>query len=170
MVDSSQYLVLANADDVALHCRLWLHRPADVMSHLSLSTAFWADKERAWTARARNFNPASAASAVRALNELIASSSGSLSHTRVSVEQDGDGLFVWSKSSLRLLRQMGEDAHILDDLGRTSVKSSPVKGVPLPFCPLPPPPKVAIMGTTLATAGWDAGTARPGERLWGPPL
>ena len=108
------------------------------MSHQTPPPAFWADKEKRWIARAQAFNVATAASAVAALNQHIGSSAGSLSSQKVIIQQGADGLFAWTPSSLRLLRQMGEDVSILDDIGRTTTASSPVKGVN------PSPPTVSV--------------------------
>ena len=133
------------------------------MSHQTPPPAFWADKEKRWIARAQAFNVATAASAVAALNQHIGSSAGSLSSQKVIIQQGADGLFAWTPSSLRLLRQMGEDVSILDDIGRTSASSSPVKGNP------PSPPlyllllKVISWTRDLRLSGGCC-TARSGER------
>ena len=100
------------------------------MDHHTPSPTFWADKQAAWVARARNFSAAEASSAVDALNEHISTASGSLSHRKVSLSQDTDGFFAWSPDSLGLLREMGEDVRILDNIGRTTATASPVKGNP----------------------------------------
>ena len=122
------------------------------MDHHTPAPTFWADKQAAWVARARNFSAAEARSAVEAMNKHISTASGSLSHRKVSLRQGTDGFFAWSPDSLGLLREMGEDVRVLDNVGRTTTTASPVKGNPSS----PPirllPPTGAIMGTTLAFA------------------
>ena len=116
--------------------------PTAIMSHQTPPPSFWADKRLRWIARARAFNVAEAASAVTALNAHIGSSSGALSQEKVTLVQGSGGLFEWTASSLALLRQMGEDVSILDDIGRTTAASSPLKGTPPsppPYSPPPPP-------------------------------
>ena len=132
------------------------------MSHQTPPPAFWADKEKRWIARAQAFNVATAASAVAALNQHIGSSAGSLSSQKVVIQQGADGLFAWTPSSLRLLRQMGEDVSILDDIGRTTTASSPVKGIN------PSPPTVSVsfsskssIVTATGTAFWGGDVVRP---------
>ena len=131
------------------------------MSHQSPALTFWADKKLRWVARARGFNLATATSAVNALNEYISQSAGSLSTERVVVEQGSDGLFAWTPSSLRLLRQMGEDVSVLDDIGRTSASASPVKGThPSPPPPSPPPEKSY---RAFDICGFRGGVVRPAQ-------
>jgi len=110
------------------------------MSHQTPPPSFWADKEKRWVARAQTFSVTAAASAVAALNEYISSSAGSLSARRVAIQQGSDGLCAWTQSSLRLLREMGEDVSILDDVGKTTAASSPVKG----SHPSPPSPSSSL--------------------------
>ena len=114
-------------------------------------------------ARAQAFNVATAASAVAALNQHIGSSAGSLSSQKVVIQQGADGLFAWTPSSLRLLRQMGEDVSILDDIGRTTTASSPVKGIN------PSPPTVSVSFSSKSSIVTATGTAFLGGMLCGPP-
>ena len=127
------------------------------MSHQTPPPSFWADKRLRWIARARAFNVAEAASAVTALNAHIGSSSGALSQEKVTLVQGSGGLFEWTASSLALLRQMGEDVSILDDIGRTTAASSPLKGTPPSPPPYSPPPPADFRRG-------DVCAARPGER------
>ena len=135
------------------------------MSHRSPAPTFWADKREAWVARARDFSPAEASSAVEALNEHISTATGSLSHRKVSLSQDADGFFAWAPSSLSLLQEMGDDVRLLDDIGRTTAAASPVKGNLPPYQFSLLPPADVTMDTILAFARGDNDTARLGERL-----
>ena len=124
------------------------------MSHRSPAPTFWADKQAAWVARARNFSAAEARSAVEALNKHISTAAGSLSHRKVSLSQDADGFFAWAPSSLSLLQEMGDDVRLLDDIGRTTAAASPVKGnLPPPYQFSLLPPAGVTMDTILAFAG-----------------
>jgi len=127
--------------------------PTAIMDHQTPPPSFWTDKRARWVARAQAFNVATATSAVAALNEHIRSAAGSLSHEKVALTQGSDGLFEWTPSSLSLLRQMGEDVSILDDIGRTAASSSPVKGTYLSPPPPSPPPGSDIVDTRSATFG-----------------
>ena len=130
------------------------------MDHHTPAPTFWADKQVAWVARARNFSAAEARSAVEAMNKHISTASGSLSNRKVSLRQGTDGIFAWTSDSLGLLREMGEDIRILDDVGRTTTTASPVKGNPSfpQFSSFPP--RTQVWATTLAF-DWGGQRRRP---------
>ena len=118
--------------------------------------SFWPDKRARWIERARRFRQAEAVSACAALNDHISASAGPLSQKRVSLEQDDAGIYAWTKSSLQLLRSMGEDVSILDDIGRTAPIKSPVKG------DLPPPiPDVSSLAHYRSMISWRAEGGMP---------
>ena len=119
--------------------------------------SFWPDKRARWVERARRFSQAEAVSACAALNDHISASSGKLSQKRVSLEQDDAGMCVWTKSSPQLLKSMGEDVSILDDVGRTAPVKSPVKG----DLPSPPIPDVSSLARYRSMISWRAEGGMP---------
>ena len=135
------------------------------MDHHTPAPTFWADKQAAWVARARNFSAAEARSAVEALNKHISTAAGSLSHRKVSLSQDADGFFAWAPSSLSLLQEMGDDVRLLDDIGRTTAAASPVKGNLPPLPILSPPSRGRDYGHDPSVCGGGNDTVRLGERL-----